>query len=59
MEIEHMVKAFGGPSRMARELKVSRMTIYNWRKQGKMPELPQMLAEMLLEKKQGETNETT
>jgi len=49
MDIESIIQAFGGPSKMAKALGVTRQSIYYWRKRGKLPALRQMQAEMILE----------
>lgn len=48
MHIEELIKKFGGPSKMASILGVTRQSIYYWRKQGKLPDLRQMQAEIKL-----------
>lgn len=48
MHIEELIKKFGGPSKMAATLGVTRQAIYYWRRQGKLPDLRQMQAEIKL-----------
>jgi len=48
MHIETMIEKFGGPTRMAKALGVTRQSIYYWRKRGKLPAIRQMQAEMAI-----------
>ena len=48
MSIEDIIKHFGGVAQTARALKVTRQTVYNWRRSGEMPEVRKMQATVLM-----------
>lgn len=48
MTLEQIIKAFGGVTKTAHALGVTRQTIYIWRRKGEMPAVRQMQAEVLI-----------
>jgi len=48
MELEEIIKAFGGVSQTARALGVTRQTIYIWRGKGAIPDVRRIQAEVLI-----------
>lgn len=50
MDIEQIIKTFGGVQATANALSVSRQTVFAWRKKGKMPPWRIIQAEAVIEK---------
>lgn len=50
MEIENIIKTFGGVQATATALGVSRQTVFSWRKKGKAPPWRIIQAEAVIEK---------
>lgn len=50
MNIEEIIKYFGGITATAKVLGVSRQTVHNWRRCGAMPEHRARYAEMIIGK---------
>lgn len=48
MNLEEIIKTFGGVSQTARALGVTRQTIYIWRRKGEIPEVRRIQAEVLI-----------